>query len=218
MRKYTKLLTCTVVLAAAGWFAGCNSTIDNEPNVVLEVQTMTIPPVTTSTQDGVCTFTITNATTTFNNKPKNSLSGTSTAPFNDIVLQNVVVSYVWDDLATTPAVSYGLSGTIPAGGSNSTQFSVANNLVLSSGATPRDGHTANLALTFYATTVAGDAVSVATGGQLTVNSCTAESFGACCTGVSSGACSDLSQTDCIQLGGAAVFQGNNTQCVTTVCP
>lgn len=218
MSKFTKILAGTIVLATAGWFAGCNGTIDQEPNVVLEVATMTIPPVTTATSGGICTYTISNTTATFNNKPKNSVAGTSTAPFNDIVLQQLVVGYVWDDAAVTPVQAYPISGTIPAGGTNSSAFSVANNTVLSSGPPARDGHTANMAMTFYGTTVAGEAVSVATGGQLTVNSCTTESFGACCTGVSAGACSDLTQTNCNALGGGAVFQGNNTQCITTVCP
>ena len=35
MRKYTKILAGTVVLAAAGWFAGCNGTIDGEANFAL---------------------------------------------------------------------------------------------------------------------------------------------------------------------------------------
>ena len=219
MRMHTKLLTRTVVLAAAGWFAGCNGTVNKEPNVVLEVATMTIPPVTTSTAGGICTFTMTKTSATFNNKPKNSLAGTALSPFNDIVLQQVVVGYTWDDPAVTTAnQSFPIAGTIPAGGTNSALFSVSNNAVLSSGPPSRDGHTANLAMTFYGTTVAGEPVSVASGGQLTINSCTAEAFGACCTGVSAGACSDLTQTNCNALGGGAVFQGNNTQCVTTVCP
>jgi hypothetical protein len=219
MRKYTRILASIVVLAAAGWFASCNSTIDKEPNVVLEVAQLTIPPITTATSGGICTFTITNANATFNNKPKNSLAGSSEAPFNDIVLQQVVVGYAWDDplVATTPNQVFGIGGTVPAGGSSSAQFSVVNNAVLTSG-TPRDGHTASLTMVFSGATVAGEPVSVTSGGSLTINTCTTESFGACCTGVSSGACSDLTQTNCIALGGGAVFQGNNTQCITTVCP
>ncbi len=218
MSKFTKILAGTIVLAIAGWFAGCNGTIDQEPNVVLEVATMTIPPVTASTSGGICTFTISNTTATFNNKPKNSVAGTSTAPFNDIVLQQLVVGYVWDDLAVTPVQAYPISGTIPAGGTNSTAFSVANNTVLSSGPPARDGHTANMSMTFYGTTVAGEAVSVATGGQLRVNSCTAESCWAGCTGAAPGACSELTETNCNALLTGPVFQGNNTQCITTVCP
>jgi len=214
MRKHTKLLTLMVVLGTAGWFAGCNGTIDKEPNVVLEVATMTIPPVTTATASGVCTFTITNTTATFNNKPKNSVAGTSEAPFNDIVLQQLVVGYVWDDATITPNQAYPISGTIPAGGTGSTSFSVANSTVLSSAPTARDGHTANMAMTISGTTVSGESVSVATGGQLTVNSCPPAATGACCT---SGVCAKKTSLDCTNGGGT--YTSDNTPCpANNTCP
>ena len=108
MRKYTKLLTCMVVLAVAGWFAGCNSTIDNEPNVVLEVQNLTISPVTAAADgpNGSCTYTITAANGTFKNLPKNQYADTS--PFNDIILERVNITYVWDDGVLQHPVSAGL--------------------------------------------------------------------------------------------------------------
>jgi len=88
MRTHTKVLAGTVLLAAAGWFAGCNSYIDEEPNVVLEISTLNTTPITgtLSPTTGNCIFTITNATATFLNKPKNSYAGESEVPFNDIVL------------------------------------------------------------------------------------------------------------------------------------
>jgi hypothetical protein len=221
MRKYTKLLTCTVVLAAAGWFAGCNSTIDDEPNVVLEVATLTINPITSSANGpgGACTFTVTSASGSFNNKPKNQYAGTS--PFNDIVLQSVEISYVWDDGVVQPSVSAGLGGTVPANGSSSAQFSVISGAALTvdgptdPAGTGRAGHTANLALTFRGTTVAGEAVSASTGGTLPVNSCIAI-FGACCT--PTGCQDSLTEPDCQGQGGT--FQGPNTTCATlpNSCP
>jgi hypothetical protein len=215
MRKYTKLLARTVVLAAAGWFAGCNSTIDNEPNVVLEVQTLTISPVTVQ-QDSVlntCTYTITAANATFKNLPKNQYAGTS--PFNDIVLQSVDISYVWDDnpAVITPTRTTGLGGAVPAGGSATAQFSVVANGDLE--ANPpfgRAGHTAALWMTFHGQTVSGDAVSTATGGTLQVNSCTTQSTGACCVGT---ACSLQTQSNCATSGGN--WNGPNSSCQTTVC-
>jgi hypothetical protein len=218
MRTNTKILARTIILAAAGWIAACNGHTDKEPDVVLEVGTLTIPPITASTQNGVCTFTITNATATLNNKPKNHLADTS--PFNDIVMSNVDISYVWDDplAATTPVQVFGIGATIPAGGSGGATFSVVNNEVLQSAANPpRDGHTASLVLTFHGTTVSGQPVQATSGGSVLVNSCVAEAVGACCTGVAPGACSDLTQTNCTALGGA-VFQGNLTTCATTTCP
>ena len=221
MRKYTKILARTVVLSAAGWFAGCNGTIDKEPNVVLEISTMTIPPVTASTSAGICSFTVPAASATFFNKPKNSLSGTSTYPFNDIVLDNVVISYTWDDDPVTPTQVlnqiFGIAGTVPAGGTSSSTFSVANNAVLSTpmaGGGGVDGHTARMRMAFHGTTISGDAVTGSTGGTLTVNSCLAATLGACCTG--GGGCSTMTQVDCTAAGGA--YAGDNTSCLTAVCP
>ena len=169
MRMPTKLIARTVLLAAAGWFAGCNGTIDDEPNVVLEVQTLNITPITgtRNATSGACVFTLTNATATFDNKPKNALAASS--PFNDIVLQDVLVGYTWDDGVGVTAAQFGVGATIPADGSGSAQFAVVNALDLSSPS--REGHTASLTLTFRGTTVSGDGVAVTTGGSLTVNTC-----------------------------------------------
>jgi len=218
MRKYTKLLTCAVVLAAAGWFAGCNSTIDNEPNVVLEVQNLTITPVTAAADgpNGTCTFTITLATGTFKNLPKNQYAGTS--PFNDIILKSVNISYVWDDGVAQSAISAGLGGSVPAGGTGTSQFLAISNQALTvdgpndPAGTGRAGHSASLGLTFNGITVSGDAVSTSTGGTLQVNSCTVN-LGACCGGIASNGCSDsVSSAACTAGGGT--YQGDNTTCAT----
>jgi len=214
MRNYMKLLTCAVVIAVAGWFAGCNSTIDNNPNVVLEIQTLTIAPITSS-QDGTggtCTYTLTPATVSFKNVPKNQYSGTS--PFNDVVLEYVDISYTWDDGAVTSPVAPGLAGTVPANGTQSIQFSVISGSALGLTQFPdppgngRAGHSANLAMVFHGSTVAGDAVSVAAGATLQVDSCTV-TFGACCTG---GACEVLSEAACTNQGGT--YKGPGTSCST----
>lgn len=171
MRTHTKILARTVVLVAAGWFAGCNSTIDNEPNVVLEVKTLLIAPIT-GARDATtleCVFTLANATATFDNKPKNSLAGTS--PANDIVLREVNVDYVWDDGNGVTAALFGVGGTVPANGSLPGQFAIVNAQDLSLPLPTREGHTASLILTFHGTTVSGDPVSATTGGSLSVNTC-----------------------------------------------
>lgn len=175
MRMHTKLIARTILLLGAGWFAGCNSYIDEEPNVVLEIQTLTSTPVagTVSPTTGGCVFTITNSSATFGNKPKNSLAGTSTAPFNDIVLQRVIIDYVWDDGAALSGVSFGVGGTVPAGGTVAAQFPIVNATVLSSGAVSRDGHTATLSITAFGMTITGEPIQSRpfTGGTLSVNSC-----------------------------------------------
>ena len=169
MRKHTKILALTVVLAAAGWFAGCNGTVDKEPNVVLEVKTLTIAPIVgaTDTVTGACVFTITNASATFENKPKNTLAVVS--PANDIILRDVVVVYAWDDLTGVGEAQFGVGGSVTANGTGTGSFAVVNaqDLALPS----REGHTASLTLTFRGVTVSGDPVSATTGGSLTVNTC-----------------------------------------------
>jgi hypothetical protein len=169
MRTHSKLLICTLIVAATGWIAGCNSHIDSKPNVVLEVDQFVVPPITNTRNatTGLCTFLVNNATATFKDKPKNSLAGQD--PFNDIALQSVLVDYVWDDGVGVTQATFGVGGTVPAGGSSSEQFSVVNGNDL---ITPdRGGHTARMTLTFYGTTVAGEAVSASIGGSLNVNTC-----------------------------------------------
>jgi hypothetical protein len=212
MRNATKALAGILVLAAAGWFAGCNGTIDNGngPPVVLEVENVTIPPVSATLDSaGACTYTLTPGTAQFKNKPKNS--GADKSPFNDIILKNVDITSHWDDALTT-AFTSGLGGSVPAAGNATAQFVAANAGELI--ADTRAGHSASLTLDFHGQTVAGDNVSVSTGGTIVVNSCTAPLVGACCT--TGGGCSSLSAVDCGAAGGT--YQGDGTSCLTTICP
>jgi hypothetical protein len=216
MRTYTKLLARTVVLAATGWFAGCNGTIDDEPDVILEIQTLTIAPITSSQNGtgGTCTYTLTPATVTFKNLPKNSLAETS--PFNDIILQSVNIAYAWDDGAVTPATTAGIGGAVPANGTGTGTFTVISNVALGVTQAPdplgngRAGHTASLAMVFNGATVSGDAVSATAGGTLQVGSCTVN-FGACCS--AGGSCSLQSEAACINDGGS--YKGDGTSCSTS---
>lgn len=169
MRNTKKVLALAIVLAGAGWLAGCNGDIDSEPNVVLEVENMTIPPITGAIDSttGVCAYTLVNATATFKNKPKNAQAGES--PFNDIVLQRADVNYVWDDATGVAAATFGVGGTVPANGSSSVNFAIVNAQDIIS--PDRGGHTASLLMTFHGRTVSGEDVSVTTGGTLTINTC-----------------------------------------------
>lgn len=164
------LVAVAAVLAIVSFAPGCNSNIDsaNGPDVVMLVENVTIPPVTGSLDQttNTCTLTVTNATATFKNKPKNELATTS--PFNDIILQDVTVGYSWQDgnNPLTPSV-FGVGGSIPANGNSTASFAIANvGDILA-----HTNQTAALTLTFRGQTVAGDSVSVTTGGSLVVNSC-----------------------------------------------
>ena len=211
MRRSTQYLALLLVAAAGTWLAGCNSAIDDAdgPNVVLEVENMTIPPVTASVDSsGNCTFLIAQGTATFKNKPKNL--GAGEEPFNDIVLQSLDVAYFWDDGVVTTGMTTGLGGTVPANGSSTASFMVVSSDAVS--ANNRAGHLANLRLTFRGVTISGDDVSVTTGGALAINSCVQPNVGACCQGAS---CSQQTLQDCANSGGT--YQGDFSTCVTTVC-
>jgi hypothetical protein len=170
MRKHTKVLARSIVLAALAVFVGCNSTIDSEPNVVLEVDNLAIVPITGAIDatTGNCAFTLTNATATFKNKPKNALAEAS--PFNDIVLQSLSVTYVWDNGFVLANTQFGIGGTVPANGTSTASFAVVNAADLIA-ASPNGGNTASLTLVFRGTTVSGDPISATTGATLTVNTC-----------------------------------------------
>ena len=214
MRQVTKF--ACIVVAATGWIVGCNSVIDeaNGPHVVLEVENVQIPPISASL-DGTtnaCTFTITAGTATFKDKPKNGSAISS--PFNDIILRGLDINYVWDDGLAMPVGSTGIAGSVPANGSSPAQFYAIAGNDLTAATTPRDGHSANLLLTFHGITVSGDQVSTTTGGTLVVNSCSTQPVGACCQ--VGGGCNVVSQSSCVGAGGT--YQGDNSNCITTVCP
>ena len=166
----TRILLAVAAVAALAVVPSCNSNIDNTSSgdVVLEVENVTIPPVTEAVDQVTlqCVVTLTNSTGTFKNKPKNSLATSS--PFNDIILKDVIVTYTWDDGAgVTGPSTFGVGGAVPANGQSTAQFAVVN----AGDLTGRDGHTAALSLTFEGETVAGKTVTVTTGGSLVVGSC-----------------------------------------------
>lgn len=172
MFRTQRVLPALAALLALAIVPSCNSSIDKAsgPNVVLEVENVTIPPVnaTVDATTGTCTVTLTNSTATFKNKPKNSLG--STSPFNDIILKDVIVTYIWDDNAGVagPTV-FGVGGSVAANGSSTAQFGVVT--IGDITGTSRFGHSATLTLTFEGETVSGEPIQVVTGGTLSVGSC-----------------------------------------------
>jgi hypothetical protein len=166
----TKRILALSALVALAALTSCNSDLDDPdgPNVILEAENIVIPPVNGATDEttGICTFTITNATATFRNRPKNEAGASS--PFNDIMLQTVHVSYEWGPGNAPQADAvFGLGGTVPADASSPAQFAVVsgNDLVL------HEGQIASLILTFVGRTVSGESISTTTGGTLAVGTC-----------------------------------------------
>ena len=168
MRLVTRL---SLVLALSAGMLGCNSVLDDGdgPNVVLTVEQMTIPIVTAAINQTtlLCVFTVTDATATLKNQPKSAVAGES--PFNDVVMESVTISYVWDDpaLVTAPR-TFPLGGTVSAGGTGTVMFPP----IASGDLTPAfEGHTAGLTMVFSGRLVDGTPVTAAGGGSLTVNFC-----------------------------------------------
>jgi hypothetical protein len=166
----TKRILALSALVALAALTSCNGDIDDPdgPNVFLEAENLVIPPVTAATDEttGACTFTLTNSNATFRNKPKNEAGATS--PFNDIVLESVLVSYDWGvGGAPLPDAQFGIGGVVPANGTAPAQFSVisANALI------PYEGQSAGLTLTFLGHTISGEPVAFTTGGSLNVSVC-----------------------------------------------
>ena len=163
-----RILAVSTVLVLAG--LSCNTRLDDptSPNVVLSAENLIIPPVTAAvdTATGACTITITNATATFKNKPKNEPAAGQ--PYQDITLFRVVVDYTWDaSLPPLASREFGIGGSVPANGTATAQFAVIDPLDIG----PYLGSLATLTLTFSGRVVSGETVTYRTGGFLTVNSC-----------------------------------------------
>lgn len=170
-----RVLLAACLVAALGGCTGSALDDGESADVGLFVQTLTIPPVTTSPSPDCTTpvFTVGNATATLLNQPKNA---TAASPFQDVILQDVVITYQWDDEAApggiTPTRVMAISGTVQVGKTGTVQFIP----ILLGDLTPdREGHGANLTLTFRGRTFEGRPVasppSGTAGTVLSVASC-----------------------------------------------
>ncbi len=213
MRTHKKVLA-TIVLVTATALAGCNQHNENGVPVTLEMMQLQIAPVTSALDSGsgICVFTIPTVSASFKNSPKNALAVSS--PYDDIVLQHVLVDYTWDDGVATPGEYFGVPGTVPAGGTQSSTFVIVDQNILSAGGS-REGHVAHLGLIFYGQLMDGTQVvsPVYDGGWMFVNSCITP-LGGCCTG--GGGCAVETKSQCTFTGGA--YQGDNSGCIGANCP
>jgi hypothetical protein len=163
-----KLRTWTLVpVLGLALLTGCNGgDLDDPdgPNAVMEVETTTVPPARASLTNGVCSITVSNATSTLRNKAK-SEPGTGT-PFNDITVQKVTISYLWDDPGiVTPTRTFDLGATIPAGGTASVDYPP---IALGDLTGAMVGHTATLEMLFTGTQVSGEVATADGGGTLSI--------------------------------------------------
>ena len=174
MRSHTRILSVLLAAAAVVVLPACNSTnLDDgdSANVVLEVGTVTIPQIQGQIDQvtGVCTFTVTDATAQLLNKPKNELA--SSSPFNDIRNLSVTIDWTWDSplVSPTPQRTLLLPGTVPANGTFTTLFAP---ILLGDLTADKEGHSANMYMTFRGQTVDGyDVAALGLGRTLSIGSC-----------------------------------------------
>jgi hypothetical protein len=189
-------LALMVLLASAS----CTSNNLDDPDsadVIMEITTLDAPSVTaqlqsatsgtcsgsgtlcTSNQDcglnevcvrtDTCILEVEDWTATVQAAPKNPLA---TEPFNDIVMIDVTISYVWVNPAiTTPPFVVGLGNVVvPAQGSNSIMFPPISSDAINNNAAI-EGSTASLTMDFRARTVEGTNIRQTAFRQLVVEIC-----------------------------------------------
>jgi hypothetical protein len=174
MRSQLRIFSVLFAAAAIVALPACNSTsLDDgdSANVVLEVGTVTVPPIQGQIDQtsGVCTFTVTEASAQLLNKPKNELAVTS--PFSDVRNLSVTIDWTWDSalVSPTPQRTLLLPGTVPANGTFTTAFTP---IMLGDLTADKEGHSANMYMTFRGETVDGYPVTaLGLGKTLSIGSC-----------------------------------------------
>ena len=146
-RTLRALLTVGLVLA----LQACAEGNLDSANVVLVISSFPpIPAVTTTEEDGSCTFLVpTNTSVTLKSLPKTDLAE---SPFSDVVVESAVVSYTWDDGLIVGPIVQSTAGYVPCEGTGTVAF-----LPIQFGdlTADRAGHSANLTVTFRGRTVDG---------------------------------------------------------------
>jgi len=124
----------------------------------------------TCTGAGGCQLTVQDWQASFTNLPKNSVAITS--PFNDIVLDHVEISYLWQ--IPGPVIAEQVIGlnavTVPVNGQASASFPPISSAAVNNDPAV-EGNTADLTMIFRGTTVEGSGVSVVAQGQLNIERC-----------------------------------------------
>ena len=195
-KSWALSLVVLVVLVAAGSCTSDSLDDGNSADVVLEIVSLTTRPVTAAAQQGSgscsfsggpctvssdcpfgeactgatgCVLTAVEWTFTVENLPKNSVGVTQ--PYNDVVMNTVDITYVWQTAGpTTPLRTVGLGGVaIPVNGSGTVKFFPISAADLGAGGV--DGNTADLTLVFRGRTVDGTGVTGVSLAQLNVQTC-----------------------------------------------
>ena len=200
MRGSINTLLAIALLAILLGTASCASNDlddDDAADVVLEIAQMTSPPVTGQREAGTsgqcsvsfvpcqsnsdcglnevcvlpqtCTLKVVEWTANIRNAPKNAVT---LPPFNDIVMQDVTITYQWANPSiVSPPFVAGLGNvTVPTSGTASVQFPPISTDAIN-GNPAIEGSTANLTLVFRARTVEGTQILQTATRPLIVESC-----------------------------------------------
>lgn len=170
MNRWMLLLLATFLIAGVSCTSDALDDGDSA-DVVLEIQVFDAPAVTASLDQMtmLCTFTVNDWQVSFENLPKNG-SADGSSPFNDIVMQDVTVTYNWINTAlSTPARTIGLGGVaVPVGEQIQATFSpiAFNDLTLAV-----SGSTADLTMLFRGVTIEGTQMFLSVSKQLNIEAC-----------------------------------------------
>ena len=195
-----RLLLAFALLAMLVGAASCaDGDLDDDDagDVVMTVNAFTAPPITGQRQAGnsgtcsvsavvcessldcaqnevcvlpqVCFLQVQNWSATIAAQPKNSVA---LPPFNDIVMQDVTITYQWVNpgIITPPFVTGLGNVTIPTGGANTVQFPPISTDAINVNPAIQ-GSTANLTLVFRARTIEGAEIVQTATRTLIVESC-----------------------------------------------
>jgi hypothetical protein len=169
-RKVLVLGTAMLLLVTA---ACTKSDIDsgNSANVVLEVDSVELAIVTSSFDPllGLCVFQLTESSATLSNIPKTE--GGIEEPYNDILIDQLTISYTWDDGLAMPNYVTSPRVVIPANSTNEIQFMAVELAEFLQAVPSREGHSAELTVIFNGAVADGNRVQAVGGGALFVNSC-----------------------------------------------
>ena len=202
MRGSINRLLAIALLAILVGTASCASNDlddDDAADVVMSIGQMTSPPVTGQREAGTsgqcsmsfipcqsnsdcglnevcvlpqtCTLEVVNWAATILAQPKSTVA---LKPFNDIVMQDVTITYQWVNPGiVTPPFTAGLGNvTVPTGGTNTVQFPPISTDAINTNPAI-EGSTANLIMVFRARTVEGTEILQTATRTLIVESCEA---------------------------------------------
>ena len=168
-----KLLVCGIAMLLLVTAACTKSDLDagDSANVVLEVEQVQLAIVSSSYDplNAVCVFQLTESSATLSNIPKSE--GGIEEPFNDILIDRMTLSYVWDDGLSFPNFVTSPRVVIPANSTNQVRFLAVELAEFLQAVPSREGHSAEVTILFEGEVADGNRVQAIGGGSLFVNSC-----------------------------------------------